>query len=69
MGFRAIPPPCKAIFLPPRGHAAIRVDVWNLEHKIWPEKVFSTNNPPPPPPHLSSQNDQRDVGIILSHRR
>ena len=23
---------------------------------------------PPPPPHLSSQNDQRDVGIILSHR-
>ena len=37
------------------------------EHKIWPEKVFSTNNPPPPP-HLSSQNDQRDVGIILSHR-
>ena len=35
------------------------------EHKIWPEKVFSTNNPPP---HLSSQNDQRDVGIILSHR-
>ena len=22
------------------------------EHKIWPEKVFSTNNPPPPP-HLS----------------
>ena len=39
------------------------------EHKCWPEKVFSTNNsPPPPPPHLSSQNDQRDVGIILSHR-
>ena len=36
------------------------------EHKFWPEKVFSTNNPPPP--HLSSQNDQRDVGIILSHR-
>ena len=36
------------------------------EHKIWPEKVFSTNNFPPP--HLSSQNDQRDVGIILSHR-
>ena len=31
-------------------------------------KTFSTNNPPPPPPHLSSQNDQRDVGIILSHR-
>ena len=30
-------------------------------------KFFSTNNPPPPP-HLSSQNDQRDVGIILSHR-
>ena len=27
-------------------------------------KFFSTNNPPPP--HLSSQNDQRDVGIILS---
>ena len=23
---------------------------------------------PPPPPHLSSQNDQRDVSIILSHR-
>ena len=22
----------------------------------------------PPSPHLSSQNDQRDVGIILSHR-
>ena len=20
------------------------------EHKIWPEKVFSTNNSPPPPP-------------------
>ena len=37
------------------------------EHKIWPEKVFSTNNFPPPP-RLSSQNDQRDVGIILSHR-
>ena len=37
------------------------------EHKFWPEKVFSTNNSPPPP-HLSSQNDQRDVGIILSHR-
>ena len=36
------------------------------EHKFWPEKVFSTNNPPPP--HLSSQTDQRDVGIILSHR-
>ena len=34
--------------------------------KFWPEKVFSTNNPPPP--HLSCQNDQRDVGIILSHR-
>ena len=31
-----------------------------------PKKFF----PPiiPPPPHLSSQNDQRDVGIILSHR-
>ena len=37
-------------------------------HKFWPEKVFSTNSPPPPPPHLSSQNDQCDVGIILSHR-
>ena len=37
------------------------------EHKFWPEKVFSTNNSPPLP-HLSSQNDQRDVGIILSHR-
>ena len=35
------------------------------EHNIWPEKVFSTNNPPP---HWSSQNDQRNVGIILSHR-
>ena len=31
-------------------------------------KSFSTNNSPPPPPHLSSQNDQRDVGVILSHR-
>ena len=37
------------------------------EHKFWPEKVFSTNNFPPQ--HLRSQNDQRDVGIILSHRR
>ena len=36
--------------------------------KFWPAKVFSANNPPPPPPHLSSQNDQRDVCIILSHR-
>ena len=34
--------------------------------QILARKVFSTNNPPPP--HLSSQNDQRDVGIILSHR-
>ena len=24
--------------------------------------------PPPPPPHMCSQNDQRDVGIILSRR-
>ena len=34
--------------------------------KFGPKKFF----PPiiPPPPHLSSQNDQRDVGIILSHR-
>ena len=30
--------------------------------KFFPPKI------PPPPPHLSSQNDQRDVGIILSHR-
>ena len=29
-----------------------------------PEKIFSRKNFPP---HLSSQNDQRDVGIILSH--
>ena len=33
---------------------------------ILARKFFSTNNSPPP--HLSSQNDQRDVGIILSHR-
>ena len=36
------------------------------EHNFWPEKVFSTNNPPPP--KFVSKNDQRDVGIILSHR-
>ena len=35
--------------------------------KFGSKKVFSTNNSPSPP-HLSSQNDQRDVGIILSHR-
>ena len=34
--------------------------------KFWPEKVFSTNNSSPP--HLSSQNDEHDMGIILSHR-
>ena len=43
---------------------------WRQRHrntKFGPKKFFSTNNSPPPP-HLSSQNDQRDVGIILSHR-
>ena len=41
---------------------------WRQRHrntKFGPKKFF------PPiifPPHLSSQNDQRDVGIILSHR-
>ena len=37
------------------------------ETQILARNFFSTNNPPPPP-NLSSQNDQRDVGIILSHR-
>ena len=32
------------------------------------KKLFPPIIPPPPPPHLSSQNDQRDVGVILSHR-
>ena len=41
---------------------------WRQRHrntKFGPKKFF-----PPiiPPPHLSSQNDQRDVGINLSHR-
>ena len=42
---------------------------WRQRHrntKFGPKKFF-----PPiisPPPHLSSQNDQHDVGIILSHR-
>ena len=39
---------------------------WRRRRKNTPENFFSTNNFPPP--HLSSQNDQRDVGIILSHR-
>ena len=33
-------------------------------HKFWPGKFFSLKNFPP---HMCSQNDQRDVGIILSH--
>ena len=36
------------------------------EHKFWPEKVFSTKHPTPQ--HMCRQNDQRDVGIILSQR-
>ena len=35
--------------------------------KVGPKKFFPPIIPPPPP-HLSSQTDQRDVGIILSHR-
>ena len=34
------------------------------EHKFWPGKFFSRKKFPP---HMCSQNDQRDVGIILSH--
>ena len=34
------------------------------EHKFWPGKFFSRQNFPP---HMCSQNDQRNVGIILSH--
>ena len=37
------------------------------EHKLLARKSFFHQSSPPPP-HLSSQNDQRDVGIILSHR-
>ena len=42
---------------------------WRQRHrntKFGLKKFF----PPiiPPPPHLSNQNDQRDVGFILSHR-
>ena len=33
-------------------------------HKFWPEKVFPTKKFPP---HMCSQNDQCDMGIILSH--
>ena len=43
---------------------------WRQRHrntKFGPKKFFPPIIPPPPP-HLSSQNDQRDVGIILSHR-
>ena len=43
---------------------------WRQRHrntKFGPKKFFPAIIPPPPP-HLSSQNDQRDVGIILSHR-
>ena len=34
------------------------------EHKFWPGNFFSRKNFPP---HMCSQNDQRNVGIILSH--
>ena len=43
---------------------------WRRRHRntnFGPKKFFPPTIPPPPP-HLSSQNDQRDVGIILSHR-
>ena len=37
--------------------------------QIWPQNFFPPIiPPPPPPPHLSSQNDERNVGIVLSHR-
>ena len=43
---------------------------WRQRHrntKFGPKKFFPPIiPPPPPPPHLSSQNDQRDVGITVT---
>ena len=55
MGFRAGPfVLCKDRCCPPKAP----------EHKFWPGKIVFTKKSPP---HMCSQNDQCDVGIILSH--
>ena len=58
------------------GEMGFRVGPFVLcKNGCWRQRRRNTNFGPkkffPPiisPPHLSSQNDQRDVGIILSHR-
>ena len=42
----------------------VRTDVAAPEHNFWSGKVFFTKKFSP---HMCSQNDQRDVGIILRH--
>ena len=44
-----------------------RTDVGAGTQNFGPKRFFSPK-PPPPLPHMCSQNDQRDVGITLSHR-